>query len=188
MLKRIMKVVNNIICQVEEGVNVTKETFEEAKCGWMSLNLPIIAQKSNDLTYYVSNAALLKVMNISSKTPAIMAATVESGEHMILCNDAFEELIPEQVKAAFIAHEHGHIVNGDLDVKHKNPKLHMKLYVLKRFLGNKDIARQEHAADLYAQNKGHDMVRALIFMKKFPVLNHKELDKRIAYLQGNASC
>lgn len=182
MLKRTIRKLNTVISQVEEIVNVSKETFKETQTGWISLSLPVFPKKSDGQTYYVSNAALLKVMKISSNTPAIMAANNGIGETLVLCNEAFEKQIPAHIKAAFIAHEYGHIANGDLDIKIKRPKLHMQLYMIKRLFGNKVIAKQEFAADLHAQQQGYDMIGALAYMKRYPTLNHKEFDRRIKNL------
>ena len=177
------KVIMRLKAQMKEAVQVSLETFEEAKGQWLSLELPLVPHERAGMHYYVSNAAILKHLQMSSKTPAIMVAQPldKSKPPMIIINTAFEIQLPVPYQEAMMAHEVGHIKYEHLKQKHYNT--HPAIYVLKRAFGHKGMLRNEFEADAYSQSQGHAIVGALQWMiNNIPQLNRRELKLRIANL------
>lgn len=177
------KVIMRLKAQMKEAVQVSLETFEEAKGQWFSLELPLVPHERAGMHYYVSNAAILKHLQMSSKTPAIMVAQPldKTQLPMIIINKAFEIQVPMPYQEAMMAHELGHIAHGHLKQKHYDT--HPAIYVLKRAFGHKGMLRNEFEADAYSQSQGHDIVGALQWMiNNIPQINRKELQLRIENL------
>lgn len=175
--------IKRVKAQLNETVQVSKEVFEEASSGWLSLNLPLFPHERSGFTFYVSNAAILKHLQMSSKTPAIMAVQPadKTRPMMIIMNRAFETLVPIQYQEAFLAHEQGHIELEHLKQKHYNS--HPMVVIAKRAFGHKDMLIDEFEADAYSTKQGYDIIGGLQWMlKNIPHINRKEIKLRIERL------
>ena len=128
-----------------------------------------------------SNDTLL-TSGYAPDTPAAIAA--DNG--FVYVNEAFLELDMD-VQKALLAHEEGHHALGHLE---KVSARWSSWLMLLRALGlSKAALRMEHEADLYSQQKGHDICHALSVMKEQLAAHMgstgiRELDIRIQFLQS----
>ena len=74
-----------------------------------------------------------------------------NGQYMIVVNTKWQETNRE-TKEAILAHEIGHVVNGDSDYLANMPKYKRYAY---QILSKKEQLQKEMAADLVAVNNGH---------------------------------
>ena len=123
-----------------------------------------------DVHVFVSDEYCLCSAYLTKDVVGAFAATNNFGIHIIIINNKCNNL-PKEYRDAIIAHELGHIKLGHLDGD-------KKLSLRKRYL------EKEFEADMYAQQKGYDMVKVLELMKTIftDKKNLEEFDKRIANL------
>ena len=123
-----------------------------------------------DVYVFVSDEYCLCSAYLTKDVVGAFAATNNFGIPVIIINNKCNDL-PLAYRDAIIHHELGHIKLGHLDGD-KKPSLR------KRYL------EKEFEADMYAQQKGYDMVKVLEMMKTIftDKKNLEEFDKRIANL------
>ena len=123
-----------------------------------------------DVHVFVSDEHCLCSAYLTKDVVGAFAATNSFGVPIIVINNKCNDL-PLAYRDAIIHHELGHIKLGHLDGK-KIPSLR------ERHL------EKEFEADMYAQQKGYDMVKVLELMKTIFTdrKNLLEFDKRIANL------
>ena len=123
-----------------------------------------------DVHVFVSDEYCLCNAYLTKDVIGAFAAVTNFGISIIVINNKCNNL-PKEYRDAIIAHELGHIKLGHLDGD-KIPSLR------ERHL------EKEFEADMYAQQKGYDMVKVLELMKTIFTdrKNLLEFDKRIANL------
>ena len=123
-----------------------------------------------DVHVFVSDEHCLCSAYLTKDVVGAFAAVNSFGAPVIIINNKCNNL-PKEYRDAVIAHELGHIKLGHLDGD-KIPSLR------ERHL------EKEFEADMYAQQKGYDMVKVLELMKTIFTdrKNLLEFDKRIANL------
>ena len=123
-----------------------------------------------DVHVFVSDEHCLCSAYLTKDVVGAFAAVTNFGAPVIIINNKCNNL-PKEYRDAVIAHELGHIKLGHLDGD-KIPSLR------ERHL------EKEFEADMYAQQKGYDMVKVLELMKTIFTdrKNLLEFDKRIAKL------
>lgn len=169
--------IKTLIRNIKVIVQATKEAYVQGKNRWIDLEGPFIHKNilkfEKKLSYIVCDAACLKFFNVPSTIPFAGVVLLDTGEHIIVVNTAFNTL-PEYVQIAILFHEAGHIVNED-----KRPSY----YFMKRFFGHKEILVQEFNADAYSQRMGCMMYEALQYLHSLNIYNNTELEKRIENLR-----
>lgn len=128
------------------------------------------AELVEDVHVFVSDEHCLCSAYLTKDVIGAFAGVNNFGIPIIVINNKCNNL-PKEYRDAVIAHELGHIKLGHLDGD-KIPSLR------KRHL------EKEFEADMYAQQKGYDMVKVLEMMKTIFTdrKNLLEFDKRIANL------
>lgn len=180
-----MKVINsickNVVCfketflnqiKIEKEIAILKKRAKVSCIGYPSVH--VASTKDGNFPIFLADD-FVYVNTKFKDIPQAMAVSLPCGTKEIYINTAFTHL-PEGVRDAIIAHEVGHLVlnaiyNG-VDKLLANTGLSNKTYLC------------ECAADDYSVASGYNMYAALVLIRDQFKLRSKELDKRIARLNG----
>ena len=120
---------------------------------------------------FLHDTYVLACIAIPPGVPGVMFRT----DGMIVVNQKFLDC-PDYVRDASMLHELGH-----LKLEHK--ALGFKEKALFSFFGTGEMMEQEYEADLYAVEKGANVLKALEYYAQFDFVAKKALNKRIARLK-----
>lgn len=164
--------------KIQVIIQAAKESFYQGRLRWIDLNFPRTIHKRNingiEVPFTINDAAILKFFSMPSTVPFAAVCFTDKNESVIVVNEAFSKL-PVIVQNALLLHELGHIG------RKIKP---MKFYNIRRLLGDKYILNEEYYADFYSQHHGGDMIGALQYLKRLGIFSNRELNKRIAKLEG----
>lgn len=135
--------------------------------------------------FNIDNVVLSNDLLVMSGFLPQLPAAVAHANRFIYVNDAFMNL-PYDIQCAIVAHERGHLELGHMR------KSAAKLIArnIGRVFGSHEAVRCEFEADLYSQDSGCDMIKALTFIKEELawILGDSgvaEIDQRLQNLKSN---
>jgi hypothetical protein len=135
--------------------------------------------------FNIDNVVLSNDMLVVSGFLPELPAAVAHKNGFVYVNDAFMNLSYD-IQCAIVAHERGHLELGHMR------KSAAKLIArnIGRVFGSHEAVRCEFEADLYSQDSGYDMVKALTFIKEELawILGDSgiaEIDQRLQNLKSN---
>ena len=151
----------NLINKVSKNALVLKESFKAGMVLSQSAMMFPTARVSG-IEIYRNNEMCLISSGCLSTTPMACAGQVNKVggmEAAIFINDAFSDL-EKEVQDAILAHEVGHIVNGDVSFLSGLGKN----IILWKLRNKEALSAMERAADKYAENEGHNIRTALLVL------------------------
>ena len=135
-------------------------------------NVPPQVSEFEGYPVFLHDTYVLACIAIPPEVPGVMFRT----DGMIVVNKKFLDC-PDYVREASMYHELGH-----LKLKHK--ALGFKDKALFNLFSTGEMMKQEYEADLYAVEKGANVLKALEYYSQFDFVDKKSLQKRIIRLKS----